>query len=196
MRIIVGLGNPGQQYAGTPHNLGFLAIDALAEKAGIRVTRPESKSFVGLGKIAGHDVALAKPQTMMNLSGAAVVMLLDRYECTPSGLIVITDDVAIPWGMIRVRENGSAGGHNGMKSVIGAVGTTEFLRVRLGVQPEHQLGDLADYVLGPINASQRQAADDMIASTSEAIEIILTQGAGPAMTRFNRRATPPDEITA
>jgi PTH1 family peptidyl-tRNA hydrolase len=196
MRIIVGLGNPGKQYAGTPHNLGFLAIDALAEKAGIRVTRPESKSFVGLGKIEGHDVALAKPQTMMNLSGAAVVMLLDRYECTPSDLIVITDDVAIPWGMIRVRENGSAGGHNGMKSVIGAVGTTDFLRVRLGVQPEHQLGDLADYVLGPINPSQRQAADDMIVSTSEAIEIILTQGAGPAMTRFNRRATPPDEITA
>jgi PTH1 family peptidyl-tRNA hydrolase len=196
MRLIVGLGNPGIEYAWTPHNLGFLVIDALAEDAGIRVTRPEAKSLVGLGQIAGREVALAKPQTMMNLSGGAVASLLDRYQCTPAELIVISDDVAIPWGMIRVRENGSAGGHNGLKSVIGAVGTTEFLRVRMGVQPEHQLGDLADYVLGPMNASQRQAADDMIVSTSEAIEIILTQGAGPAMTRFNRRATPPDEISA
>jgi PTH1 family peptidyl-tRNA hydrolase len=196
MRIIVGLGNPGKEYAGTPHNLGVWAIDALAVKAAIRVTRPESKSLVGLGKIEGHDVVLAKPQTMMNRRGAAVVSLLNRYECTPAELIVISDDVAIPWGMIRVRENGSAGGHNGLKSIVAAAGTTEFVRVRLGVQPEHPLGDLADYVLGEMNASQRAAADDMIVSTSEAIEIILTRGAGPAMTRFNRRATPPDEITA
>ena len=136
MRLIVGLGNPGIEYAWTPHNLGFLVVDKLAEQAGIRVTRPEAKSDVGLGKIAGHEVVLAKPQTMMNLSGLAVRELLGRAECEPADVIVVCDDFALPWGMIRVRERGSAGGHNGLKSVIGALGTMEFPRVRLGVQPE------------------------------------------------------------
>src|SRR5438552_1822542 len=106
MHLIVGLGNPGVEYAWTPHNLGFLAVDAIAEKAGIRVERPEAKSWVGRGSIAGREVALAKPQTMMNLSGLAVVDLLRRLECGPDGLIVLYDDVALPWGMLRVRERG------------------------------------------------------------------------------------------
>ena len=108
----------------------------------------KSKSYVGLGKLAGEDVVLAKPQTMMNLSGGAVRMLLERYECGPEDLIVLSDEAMLPWGMLRIRERGSAGGHNGLNSIIGSLGTNEFIRVRLGVQPEHPLGDLADYVLG------------------------------------------------
>jgi len=159
MHVIVGLGNPGIEYAWTPHNLGFLVVDKLAEQASIRVTRPEAKSFVGRGKIAGHEVILAKPQTMMNLSGLAVRELVARAACNPSDVIVICDDIALPWGMLRVRERGSAGGHNGLKSVIGALGTMEFPRVRLGVQPAELKGDLREYVLRQI----RRDEEDVVA---------------------------------
>ena len=115
---------------------------------GIRVTRPEAKSYVGLGTIAGNEVVLAKPQTMMNLSGAAVRMLLERYECKAAEMIVLSDEAALPWGMLRIRERGSAGGHNGLKSIIASVGSNEFIRVRLGVKPEYPLEDMAEYVLG------------------------------------------------
>ena len=187
MRVIVGLGNPGTQYDWTPHNIGFLAIDAIAERAGIRVTRPESKSHVGLGKLAGQDVVLAKPQTFMNLSGGAVRMLLERYECGPEDLIVLSDEAMLPWGMLRIRERGSAGGHNGLNSIIGSLGTNEFTRIRLGVQPEHPLGDMADYVLGVMRKPEREIAAQMAVETAEAVEMILTDGVGKAMTRFNKR---------
>jgi PTH1 family peptidyl-tRNA hydrolase len=187
MRVIVGLGNPGTQYDWTPHNIGFLAIDAIAERAGIRVTRPESKSQVGVGKLAGEDVVLAKPQTFMNLSGGAVRMLLERYECGPEDLIVLSDEAMLPWGMLRIRERGSAGGHNGLNSIIGSLGTNEFIRIRLGVQPEHPLGDMADYVLGVMRKPEREIAAQMAVETAEAVEMILTEGVGKAMTRFNKR---------
>jgi PTH1 family peptidyl-tRNA hydrolase len=187
MKVIVGLGNPGTQYDWTPHNIGFLAIDAIAERAGIRVTRPESKSQVGVGKLAGEDVVLAKPQTFMNLSGGAVRMLLERYECGPEDLIVLSDEAMLPWGMLRIRERGSAGGHNGLNSIIGSLGTNEFIRIRLGVQPEHPLGDMADYVLGVMRKPEREIAAQMAVETAEAVEMILTDGVGQAMTRFNKR---------
>jgi peptidyl-tRNA hydrolase, PTH1 family len=187
MKVIVGLGNPGTQYDWTPHNIGFLAIDAIAERAGIRVTRPESKSQVGVGKLAGEDVVLAKPQTFMNLSGGAVRMLLERYECGPEDLIVLSDEAMLPWGMLRIRERGSAGGHNGLNSIIGSLGTNEFIRIRLGVQPEHPLGDMADYVLGAMRKPEREIAAQMAVETAEAVEMILTGGVGQAMTRFNKR---------
>jgi PTH1 family peptidyl-tRNA hydrolase len=187
MRLIVGLGNPGIEYAWTPHNLGFLVVDALAEDAGIRVTRPEAKSFVGLGQIAGQEVVLAKPQTMMNLSGLAVKELLSRAECEPSDLIVIYDDVALPWSMIRVRERGTAGGHNGLKSVIGAIGTTEFPRVRLGVKPEQIRGDLKEYVLRQIRRDEEEMVGEEIEQGAEAVKVILAEGTPAAMNRFNRR---------
>jgi peptidyl-tRNA hydrolase, PTH1 family len=193
--LIVGLGNVGPEYVWTPHNLGFLTIDALAETAGIRVTRPEAKSHIGIGQFAGQDVILAKPQTMMNLSGIAVGMLLDRYEVDPTSMIVIADDVALPWGMLRIRERGSAGGHNGLKSVIAAAGT-EFIRIRMGVQPERQWSDLRDYVLSQMSSQQEEVTGQMIDSAIEAVSIILTEGAGKAMTRFNRRVTPPEESAA
>jgi|HubBroStandDraft_6_1064221.scaffolds.fasta_scaffold638244_2 PTH1 family peptidyl-tRNA hydrolase len=187
--LIVGLGNTGPEYAWSPHNLGFFVVDRLAESANIRVERPEAKSYLGLGKIAGQDVVLAKPQTMMNLSGLAVRELLRRFECDPSRLVVIYDDVALPWGMIRVRESGSAGGHNGLKSVIGAAGMMIFPRVRLGVQPEHPIEDLAAYVLRPMRKADLESAAEMIDQAADAVAVIVAKGVSVAMNRFNRRAT-------
>jgi peptidyl-tRNA hydrolase, PTH1 family len=192
MRLIVGLGNAGMQYAWTPHNLGFLAVDRIAERAGIRVERPEAKSLAGFGKYGGQDVALAKPQTMMNLSGLAVRALLERLECAPEGMIVLYDDVALPWGMLRVRERGTAGGHNGLKSIIGAVGD-EFPRVRMGVQPDHPVGDLAGYVLHAMSKAELEMAAGMTEEAADAVELMLTQGTPPAMNRFNRRIELPGE---
>ncbi|HEV7969106.1 MAG TPA: aminoacyl-tRNA hydrolase [Candidatus Acidoferrales bacterium] len=193
MRLIVGLGNPGIEYAWTPHNLGFLVVDALAEDSGIRVTRPEAKSLVGLGQIAGQEVVLAKPQTMMNLSGLAVRELLSRAECEPSDVIVVCDDIALPWGMIRVRERGTAGGHNGLKSVMGAMGTTEFVRVRLGVKPEAMRSDLKEYVLRQIRRDEEDLVAEEIEQGAEAVKVILAEGTPSAMNHFNRRVSPQDE---
>ncbi len=193
MRLIVGLGNPGPEYAWTPHNLGFLALDRLAELAGARIERPEAKSLLGRGRLAGHEVLLAKPQTYMNVSGLAVRDLVARFECDPAEVIVIYDDVALPWGMIRVRERGTAGGHNGMKSIIGALGTMDFPRVRLGVQPEHPVEDLAEYVLRPMRKADLEVAAEMVDAAAEAVQVILSDGVGRAMTRFNRRVKSLDE---
>ena len=187
MRLIVGLGNPGPEYIWTPHNLGFLVVDRLADDARIRVERPEGKAYVGRGRLAEQEVVLAKPQTQMNLSGLAVWELLRRFECDPSEMIVISDDVALPWGMIRIRERGSAGGHNGLKSVIGAIGTDEFVRVRLGVQPEHSVGDLSAYVLHPMRKAELEIAAEAVEQAAEAVEVVLKDGPKWAMTRYNRR---------
>src|ERR1700676_369307 len=131
--LVVGLGNPGAEYESTPHNLGFMVIDHLAGSHGIRVTRKENMSFVGLGVIRGKQVALPKPQTYMNLSGPAVGGLLERYELKPDRLIVVYDELDLPWGSLRIRLNGSAAGHKGVKSLIGSLGTNEFTRVRIGI---------------------------------------------------------------
>lgn len=187
MRLIVGLGNPGPEYQWTPHNLGFLAVDELANRGGIRVERPEGKALAGRGKLAGEEIVLAKPLTMMNLSGIAVRELLGKYELQPKDLLLLYDDVALAWGTMRVRERGSAGGHNGMKSVIGALGTDEFSRVRLGVQPDHPVGDLAEYVLRPMKKAQLEEAATMIEEAADAVELILKEGVAAAMNRFNRR---------
>jgi peptidyl-tRNA hydrolase, PTH1 family len=193
MRLIVGLGNPGEDYAWTPHNLGFIALDELASRAGIRVTRPEAKSYVGLGKLAGQDVALAKPQTMMNLSGVAVKMLLEKYECDPAEMVVLLDEVDLPWGMLRIRERGVGSTHNGLKSVIASLGTDEFIRIRLGVSPEKVWGDRRDYVLSKMGRAEREIAAQMAADANEAVELILTEGVNKAMTKLNRRVAPPEE---
>jgi len=191
MWLIVGLGNPGFEYAWTPHNLGFLVIDLLAERAGIRVERPEAKSYVGKGSIGQHDVALAKPQTFMNLSGMAVRELAERYEVLPAQLVIVVDEVALPWGSLRIRERGSAGGHNGLKSVIGALGTDEFVRVRLGIQPDHPVGDLAAYVLHRMRRSELEAAADLVEQAAKAVECVVTEGVRRAMNQFNRRPPQP-----
>lgn len=193
MWLIVGLGNPGFEYAWTPHNLGFLVIDRLAERCGARIERPEAKSYIGRAKIAGHDVVLAKPQTYMNLSGMAVRDLAARVEAAPGETLVIVDDVALPWGNTRLRERGSAGGHNGLKSIIGALGTDEFLRLRLGIRPEHPVADLAAYVLHPMRKSELESAAEMVETAADAVECVLSAGIKTAMNRYNRRVGTLDE---
>ncbi len=188
MRLIVGLGNPGPEYQWTPHNLGFLAIDELANRNSIRVERPEAQALVGLGKVAGHDVILAKPQTYMNLSGNSVGRLMDKYEVDPAELLVLFDERDLPWGMIRIGERGSPGTHNGAKSVTSAVGTQEFARLRLGCGPDHPVGDLAAYVLRPMKKAELEVAGEMVATSGDAVELILTSGIQVAMNKFNRRA--------
>ena len=193
MKLIVGLGNPGPDYEWTPHNLGFLAVDALAERAGIRVTRPESRALVGLGEFAGQRVILAKPQTMMNLSGVSVRSLFERYECSPADLIVLIDEVDLPWGMLRIRDRGGNTTHNGLRSIIGAIGTDQFVRIRLGIQPDRPSGDRSDYVLYPMGRQERKVALEMAVEASGAVELIITEGVDKAMTRFNRKVSPADE---
>ena len=193
MWLIVGLGNPGPEYAWTPHNLGFLSVDAIAERARIRVERPEAKSLVGRGQFAGQEIALAKPHTMMNLSGLAVRDLLGRFESSPEEMVVLYDDVALPWGMLRVRQRGSAGSHKGLKSIISTIGSREFPRVRMGIRPDHPVSDLAAYVLRPMRKVDLKMASEMTEQATEAVELILTRGIAPAMNRFNRRIASPDE---
>ncbi|HWN74972.1 MAG TPA: aminoacyl-tRNA hydrolase [Candidatus Udaeobacter sp.] len=193
MRLIVGLGNPGPEYQWTPHNLGFLAVDEIANRASIRVERPEGKALVGLGKVAGQDVVLAKPQTYMNLSGISVRDLLEKYELGPENLLVMFDERDLPWGMIRIGERGSAGTHNGAKSVTSVVGTQEFARLRLGCGPDHPVGDLADYVLRPMKKAVLEVASEMVAEAGDAVEQILSQGIAAAMNKFNRRVPPAEE---
>jgi PTH1 family peptidyl-tRNA hydrolase len=192
MRLIVGLGNPGPEYEWTPHNLGFLAVDGLAEQARIRITRPEAKAYIGLGEFAGEEVILAKPQTFMNLSGVSVRMLLGKYGLDPAQVIVLVDDVDLPWGQLRIREHGSAGTHNGLKSIVGSIGQ-DFLRIRMGVGPEQARGELRDYVLGTMGRPERETAAQLIADAIEAIRLICTEGVSKAMSRFNRKATPSEE---
>jgi peptidyl-tRNA hydrolase, PTH1 family len=193
MRLIVGLGNPGPEYQWTPHNLGFLAVDEIANRAAIRVERPEGKALVGLGKVAGEEVILAKPQTYMNLSGISVRDLLGKYELGPEDLLVMFDERDLPWGMIRIGERGSAGTHNGAKSVTSVVGTQEFARLRLGCGPDHPVGDLADYVLRPMKKAVLEVASEMVAEAGDAVEMILTHGIAAAMNKFNRRVPPAEE---
>ena len=153
--LVVGLGNPGEEYEFTPHNLGFLVIDRLAGSHAIRVSRKENMSLVGLGSIRGKQVVLAKPQTFMNLSGPAVSGLLERYELKPDRLIVVYDELDLPWGTLRVRPKGSAAGHKGMKSVIGSLGTSEIARVRLGIHPGREFGDGAKFVTRAVQAGTK-----------------------------------------
>jgi PTH1 family peptidyl-tRNA hydrolase len=193
MRLIVGLGNPGPEYMWSPHNLGFLAVDEIANRASIRVERPEGKALVGKGKLAGEEIILAKPQTFMNLSGVSVRDLLERYELDPQDLLVLFDERDLPWGMIRIAERGSPGTHNGAKSVTSAVGTQEFPRLRLGCGPDHPVGDLAAYVLRPMKKAELEVAAEMIATAGDAIELLLTQGIAAAMNKYNRRVPPPEE---
>src|SRR5229473_5397614 len=187
MRLIVGLGNPDPEYQWTPHNLGFMAVDELANRNGIRVERPEGKALAGRGKIAGEEVVLAKPQTYMNLSGISVRELLEKYKLDVSDLLVLWDEVQLPWGVIRIHPDGSAGSHNGAKSVISAVGTQEFARLRLGCGPEHPLNSRKEYVLRPMNKAELEIAAEMLEEAGNAVETILMDGIDAAMTKFNRR---------
>jgi PTH1 family peptidyl-tRNA hydrolase len=186
--LVVGLGNPGEEYEFTPHNLGFLVIDRLAESHAIRVSRKENMSLVGLGSIGGRRVALAKPQTFMNLSGPSVRGLLERYELNPDRLLVVYDELDLPWGTLRIRPNGSAAGHNGMKSVIGSLGGNAIARVRLGIHPGQPIGEGAKFVLAPFKRAQKQEVEETVGRGAAAVESILAEGVEKSMAVFNRRA--------
>ncbi len=187
MRLIVGLGNPDPEYQWTPHNLGFVAVDELANRGAIRVARPEGKALVGRGKLAGEEVILAKPQTYMNLSGLSVRELLSKYELAPGNLLVMWDEVQLPWGTIRIHPDGSAGSHNGAKSVISLLGTEEFARLRLGCGPDHPLSSRKEHVLRPMKKAELSVAAEMIADAADAVEMILEKGIDVAMNKYNRR---------
>ena len=187
MRLIVGLGNPDPEYQWTPHNLGFMAVDELANRAAIRVDRPEGKALVGRGKLAGEEILLAKPQTYMNLSGISVRELLAKYELDITDLLVMWDEVQLPLGIIRIHPDGSAGSHNGAQSVINALGTQEFARLRLGCGPDHPLNSRREHVLRPMRKVELEAAAEMIDEAGNAVETILQEGIDAAMNKFNRR---------
>ncbi|MHB1856139.1 MAG: aminoacyl-tRNA hydrolase [Acidobacteriaceae bacterium] len=194
--LIVGLGNPGIEYQFTPHNAGFLAIDRLAERCGVVVSNRRSKALTASARIAGRRVLLAKPETYMNLSGLSVAALAEELEIDlRRELIVLYDEVALPLGTIRIRERGSAGGHNGVTSISNAVGTEEWLRIRIGIAPEEEKAAESarqrrkDYVLTPFRKRELAVLDTVLDDVSTAVEVLLTEGAGVAMNRFNRRAT-------
>ena len=189
MKLIVGLGNPGIEYQFTPHNMGFLAVDRIAERAGIRVNNRNCRAQTGAQVLEGQEVVLAKPETYMNLSGASVRELVREYEVQPEeDLMVLYDELDLPFGSIRVRPRGSSAGHNGVASLIGALGTQEIMRIRMGVGPDHPVGDGARYVLSQFKKSQYAVLDQVLESAAEAARVILKDGVQAAMNRFNRKA--------
>ena len=187
LRLVVGLGNPGRRYENTPHNLGFMLVDRLAEQHGIRVKRRESGALVGAGEMAGARVLLAKPQTYMNLSGASVRALLEKMSVSPGDMILVYDDLDLPWTAVRIRAKGSPGGHHGVESVSGAIGTTDFPRIRLGIAG-YRVEDGAEFVLAPFRRAQRQELDELLDHAAQAVESIISVGVEKSMAMHNRRA--------
>jgi PTH1 family peptidyl-tRNA hydrolase len=186
-RVVVGLGNPGDGYAATRHNVGFQVASRLAKRARAEFAVKAADSRIAEGAIDGVRVAIARPQTFMNDSGRAIGKLLDRYRTPPEALFVVYDDVDLPLGKIRLRERGGPGTHNGMRSVVAAIGE-DFPRLRVGVAPADptaEVGDLVEYVLTPFGADEREAADAAIARAAEAVEVALRDGIRRAMDRFN-----------
>ncbi|MDP9054165.1 MAG: aminoacyl-tRNA hydrolase [Acidobacteriota bacterium] len=188
MFLVAGLGNPGEQYAATPHNMGFLVVDRLAARHNIRMTRKECQAIVGQGSIGGKTVLLVEPQTFMNLSGVAVKPLLEKNEIPARDLVLVYDELDLPWGSIRVRPNGRPAGHNGVADVIAKLGTEEFPRVRLGVHPGHALPSGKDYLLSRFTRRQNETLDSFIDLAADATESIIARGVEMSMTKFNRRA--------
>jgi PTH1 family peptidyl-tRNA hydrolase len=187
MALIVGLGNPGAEYEWSRHNLGFMLIDRIAADAGALVKRRECQSLVGNTEVGGQKALLVKPQTYMNLSGEAVKCLRGKYEGQgiANELIVISDDLALPLGTIRIRPRGSAGGHNGLKSIIAALGSEEFVRLRIGIQPEHEVSDTKSFVLDEFPKSQRTQVAEVLARSTEALQVVLRDGVEKAMSLYN-----------
>ncbi|MHB8304220.1 MAG: aminoacyl-tRNA hydrolase [Acidobacteriaceae bacterium] len=198
--LIVGLGNPGFEYQFTPHNVGFLAIDRLAERCGAVVNNRRSKALTASAQIVGRRVLLVKPETFMNLSGLSVGSLVKEFEADPQrDVIVLYDDVALPLGSIRVRERGGSGGHNGVQSITGALGTPEWLRIRIGIAPDAPMAAESarqgrkNYVLTPFRKSELAVLDTALEEAAAAVEVILAEGVSVAMNRFNRRLNADDE---
>lgn len=193
MKLIVGLGNPGLEYLLTPHNAGFMAIDRIAQICDVQVTNRRGRAQTARARLMGHDVLLAKPETFMNLSGLSVAALLKELELPLEDLIVLYDELAIPLGQIRVRERGSAGGHNGVKSLLSVLGTEEWLRIRIGVgKPPTETGREVkaggtSYLLSPMRKADLMQLEDGLEDAVRALETVLTEGSGTAMMKFNKK---------
>jgi PTH1 family peptidyl-tRNA hydrolase len=187
-KLVIGLGNPGEDYELTAHNLGFLIIDRLAQRNRIKISRKDSMALVGQGSVAGHKVMLAKPQTYMNLSGQSVQGLLVKNEIAPADLILVYDELDLPWKSLRIRPNGSAAGHRGAGSVIECIGTREFPRVRLGVHGGRRDKDGAQIVLAKLKRAHKEELDELLDYASQAVESIIAEGVEKSMAKFNRRA--------
>ncbi len=187
MKLIVGLGNPGRDYRWTRHNVGFLLVERLAEKNGIDISKKGLKSIYGRGRIGQEDVILAKPQTFMNLSGEAVDRLLRFFKVAPQDLVVLHDDLDLPWGKIRIRLRGGHGGHKGIKSIIEALGDDGFTRVKVGIgRPDKTGQEPADYVLEPVRGAEREEFRDTISRAAEAMEVLLLEGPQEAMNKYHK----------
>jgi PTH1 family peptidyl-tRNA hydrolase len=200
VRLIVGLGNPGIEYQFTPHNIGFLAVDRIAERCGVMVENRHCKALTARARIGKEEVLLAKPETYMNLSGLSVLELINKYEVDrQKDLLVMYDELDLPLGTIRIRERGSSAGHKGMESILGALGTQEIRRMRLGIAPDHPVKDGSRYVLSQFRKSQLGALDEMLDKAADAVEVILDHGIAEAMNRYNRKkpeepdAKPPEK---
>ncbi len=199
MKLIVGLGNPGPKYAFTPHNAGFLAIDRIAAVCDVQVANRRGRALTAKAKLMGHEVLLAKPETFMNESGLAVAALLDELELGVEDLIVLYDELAIPLGQLRIRERGSAAGHNGVRSISGVLGTEEWTRVRIGIgKPPTESGRAVkaggtDYLLSPMRKQELAELDGVLDQAVRAVEAVLTKGVGAAMNDFNRKVEPESE---
>ena len=193
MKLIVGLGNPGIEYQFTWHNLGFLTIDRIANGLGIEVRNRQcraltARALIDTKTMAGEPVVLAKPETYMNLSGLSVRELVAEHQVdVPRDLIVIYDELDLPLGTIRIRQRGSSAGHNGMESILGALGTDEFLRIRLGIAPDRKVVDGVKYVLTPFRKAQEKVVDEQLDTAVQAVDVILKEGPAAAMNRFNRK---------
>jgi PTH1 family peptidyl-tRNA hydrolase len=188
VKLIVGLGNPGIEYQFTPHNLGFLAIDRIAGSLGVEVRNRQCRALTARVVMGGETVLLAKPETFMNLSGVSVRELVEEYAAKPeSDLIVIQDELDFPLGTLRIHTRRSSAGHNGIESIIGALGTQDFLRVRIGVAPERKVGDGAEYLLSPMKKKELAVVDGILDTAEDAVKVILKEGPAAAMNRFNRK---------
>jgi peptidyl-tRNA hydrolase, PTH1 family len=193
VKLIVGLGNPGIEYQFTPHNMGFLTIDRIAGDCGVEVRNRQCHALTARTVIGSEPVLLAKPETYMNLSGMAVRELVAKHEVRPeTDLIVIYDELDLPLGTIRIRQRGSSAGHNGMESIIGALGTQEFLRIRLGIAPDRKITDGVKYVLTPFRKAQLKVVDELLDTAAEAVNVVLKEGPAAAMNRFNRKLETPE----
>jgi PTH1 family peptidyl-tRNA hydrolase len=194
VKLIVGLGNPGIEYQFTPHNIGFLALDRIADQCGVTIDNRHCKALTARARIGNEAVLLAKPETYMNLSGLSVLELVRKYEAAPEkDLIVLYDELDLPLGMIRIRARGSSAGHNGMQSIINALQTEEIARIRLGVAPETAGKGGAKYILSPFRKSQLAAVDEALEMSAQAMEVALREGIAAAMNRFNRKNKPEEE---
>lgn len=188
MKLIVGLGNPGIEYQFTPHNIGFLSIDRVAEQCGVMVENRHCKALTARARIGKEEVLLVKPETYMNLSGLSVLELVRKYEVDPqTDLLAVYDELDLPLGKIRIRERGSSAGHKGMESILGALGTEGVPRMRLGIAPDHPVKNGSRYVLSQFKKSQLVALDEMLDKAAEAVNMIVNDGISVAMNRFNRK---------